>query len=173
MLNLQKVNLGRFLRYNRGMKNSHLVVIAHNIRSLHNVGAIFRTSEGAGVCKLYLTGYTPTPPRPEIAKVALGSENRVPWQSAQKVGELIRKLRTEGYLVVALEQDTRSIDYRKFFPKSPVALIIGNEVRGVSKALRDQADTIIEIPMQGMRKSLNVSVAFGVAVFEIASKISD
>jgi tRNA G18 (ribose-2'-O)-methylase SpoU len=151
------------------MKIRKLVVIAHNIRSMHNVGSIFRTAEGAGVAKLYLTGYTPYPPRPEIAKVALGSEKRLPWEKLAKVGELVRDLKKRGYLIVALEQDKRSVDYRKFKPtKSKIALIIGNEVRGVSRPLRDISDVIIEIPMRGLRKSLNVSVAFGVAAYELS-----
>lgn len=151
------------------MKIKELVVIAHNIRSMHNVGSIFRTAEGAGVDKLYLTGYTPYPPRPEIAKVALGSEKRLPWEKIARVGDLVRDLKLSGYQIVALEQDSGSIDYRRFKPaKSKVALIIGNEVRGVSKPLRDISDVIIEIPMRGMRKSLNVSVAFGVAGYELS-----
>jgi len=152
------------------MKIQELAVIAHNIRSMHNVGSIFRTAEGAGVSKLYLTGYTPYPPRPEIAKVALGSEKRLPWEKLAKVGELVRDLRKQGYLIVALEQDKRSVDYCQFKPsKLKVALIVGNEVRGVSKPLRNISDVIIEIPMKGQRKSLNVSVAFGVAAYQLSN----
>jgi len=155
-----------------GMKIKEVVVIAHNVRSMYNVGSIFRTAEGAGVAKLYLTGYTPYPPRPEIAKVALGSEKRLSWEQIGRVGDLISDLKQSGYLIVALEQDNRSIDYRKFRPtKSKVALIVGNEVRGVSKPLRDVSDVIIEIPMKGQRKSLNVSVAFGVAVYQLSKYI--
>lgn len=150
---------------------SQLVVIAHNIRSLHNVGAIFRTSEGAGVDKIYLTGYTGIPPRKEISKVALGSEERVPWEQSKNISTLITKLKAEGYSIVSLEQDPRSIDYRAFKPKPQTALIIGNEVRGVSKQLRDRSDSIIELPMHGNRKSLNVSVAFGIAIYELSSKL--
>jgi len=154
------------------MKIQELVVIAHNVRSMHNVGSIFRTAEGAGVTKLYLTGYTPFPPRPEIAKVALGSEKRLPWEKAIKVGDLLRDLKQDGYLIVALEQDKRSVDYRRFIPTKPkVVLIVGNEVRGVSKPLRDISDVIIEIPMKGQRKSLNVSVAFGVAAYQLSNFI--
>jgi tRNA G18 (ribose-2'-O)-methylase SpoU len=150
-----------------------LVVIAHNIRSLHNVGSIFRTSEGAGVDMIYLTGYTGVPPRKEISKVALGSETRVSWKFRKGVGDLVKKLKGEGYQIVALEQDPRSINYQKFTPPlSPICLIIGNEVKGVSKALLDKSDVIIELPMQGLRKSLNVSVAFGVAIYEISSKMN-
>lgn len=154
------------------VKQPQFVVVAHNIRSMHNVGAIFRTSEGAGVDMIYLTGYTATPPRKEISKVALGSEERVPWKFRKGVGDLVTRLKKEGYQIVALEQDERSIDYKKYNPPlSPICLIIGNEVKGISKALLKKADVIIELPMLGSRKSLNVSVAFGVAVYEISSKM--
>ncbi|MEZ4210095.1 MAG: RNA methyltransferase [Patescibacteria group bacterium] len=152
------------------MQNS-LVVIAHNIRSLHNVGAIFRTSEGAGVNKIYLTGYTGIPPRKEISKVALGSEERIPWEQSKNISHLITKLKSEGYQLVSLEQDPRSTDYKAFKPNPKTALLIGNEVRGVSKQLRDKSDSIIELPMHGKRKSLNVSVAFGIAIYELSSKL--
>lgn len=151
-----------------------LVVIAHNIRSLHNVGSIFRTSEGAGVNKIFLTGYTGIPPRKEISKVALGSENVIAWQQFKNISSLITKLKTDGYFVIALEQDPRSVSYRdiKIPIQKKVALIVGNEVLGVSKALRDKADVIAEIPMIGSRKSLNVSVAFGIAIYSISESFN-
>lgn len=151
-----------------------LVVIAHNIRSLHNVGSIFRTSEGAGVSKIFLTGYTGTPHRKEISKVALGSENIIPWQQFKNISSLITKLKTDGYFIIALEQDSRSVNYRniKIPRQTKVALIVGNEVLGISKSLRDKADIIAEIPMIGSRKSLNVSVAFGIAIYAISEYLN-
>jgi len=149
-----------------------LIVIAHNIRSLHNVGAIFRTAEGAGVNKIYLTGYSGYPPRKEISKVALGSEKRMSWEYIKNISLLIKKLKQQNYSILALEQDKKSVDYKKFKPKNKkIALIIGNEVRGVSKQLRNKADNVLEIFMFGNRKSLNVSVAFGIAIFELKSKL--
>lgn len=148
-----------------------LVVIAHNIRSLHNIGAIFRTAEGAGVDKVYLTGYSGKPPRKEISKVALGSDLRVPWEYKKNISSLIKKLKQQKYSILALEQDKKSIDYKKFrTKKQKIALIIGNEIRGISQQLRNQADVILEISMLGNRKSLNVSVAFGIAIFELKNK---
>jgi len=145
-----------------------IVVIAHNIRSLHNVGSIFRTSEGAGVNKIYLTGYTGYPPKKEISKVALGSELVIPWEYKKQVVQVIKKLKQQKYLIIALEQDNKAIDYNKFSTKNKkLALIIGNEVKGISRQLRSKADVILEIPMLGTRKSLNVSVAFGIAVFRL------
>lgn len=149
----------------------NFIVIAHNIRSLHNVGSIFRTAEGAGVDKIYLTGYTGTPPRKEIAKVALGSENVIPWQHTKAIGKLLDQLKSEGYKIVSLEQDSRSVELYSFPPSPKIALIVGNEVLGVSKSLRDRSDVILEIPMIGSRKSLNASVAFGVAAFELGRKM--
>lgn len=149
-----------------------LIVIAHNIRSLHNVGAIFRTAEGVNIDKIYLTGYSGYPPRKEISKVALSSEIRVPWEYIKDISTLIKKLKQQKYFIVALEQDKKSVDYKKFKPEGKkLALIIGNEVRGISKQLRNRADVILEIPMLGNRKSLNVSVAFGIAIFELKSKL--
>lgn len=145
-----------------------IVVIAHNVRSLHNVGSIFRTADGAGVKKVFLTGYTGTPPRIQISKVALGSELVVPWERSRPIAPVLRQLRELGFSIVALEQDSRSIDYASTNLPNKIALIVGNEIRGVSKPLRDQCDYIIEIPMIGSRHSLNVSVAFGIAAFQLA-----
>jgi len=155
------------------MNTPNLVVIAHNIRSLHNVGSIFRTSEGAGVNKIYLTGYTGTPPRKEIDKVALGSELIIPWEHSKNIGAVVAKLKKDGFYIIALEQDENSIDYRKLNlrGKKSVALIVGNEVLGISKPLRNKADVIAEIPMIGTRKSLNASVAFGIAIYTIAQQL--
>lgn len=157
------------------------VVIAHDIRSAHNVGSVFRTSDGAGVEKIYLTGYTPTPATPEtvyltrahkdLAKTALGAEKNIPWEYHADVVPVLEKLKEDGYTIVALEQSESSIDYRDFVPTEKTALIVGNEVGGVEKMILDQCDAIIEIPMRGRKNSLNVSVAFGIAVFEMRSRM--
>lgn len=152
-----------------------MVVILDNIRSLHNVGSIFRTADGAGVEKLYLCGITPSPLNrfkevvPEIAKTALGAEASVAWEKADDTLATIKKLKKDGFTIVALEQDKRSIPYTSFRVDSEkahrLALVLGPEVEGLSKAVLDKCDTIIEIPMHGMKESLNVSVAFGVVAF--------
>ncbi len=154
-----------------------LYAIAHNIRSLHNVGSMLRTADAAGVEKVFLTGYTPAPTdvfghvRSDIAKTALGAENTVLWEKAKDIGKCIRALKSEGVHIVALEQDKRAIDYKTWKPKHPLALIVGNEVRGLSRSVLNQCDAIIEIPMRGKKESLNVSVAFGIGVFEIMPRI--
>jgi tRNA G18 (ribose-2'-O)-methylase SpoU len=146
-------------------------VLLHNIRSAHNVGSIFRTSDGAGVSKIFLSGYTPRPldrfgrTQKEIAKTALGAHTWLPWEYAKDPITIITKLRKEGWQIVGVEQDARSIDYRTFKPAKPTLLIFGNEVRGISPALRARCDTIIEIPMHGKKESLNVAVSAGIVLF--------
>lgn len=153
-----------------------VVVILDNIRSAHNVGAIFRTADGAGVGKLYICGYTPIPETSgkkqgtsKIAKTALGAEQAVPWEHHAHAWRLIKKLKQEGVMIVALEQSNQSIDYKKFKPPvgKTIALILGNEVDGVSKTLLKYADAVIDIPMRGHKESLNVSVAAGIALYEL------
>lgn len=152
-----------------------LFLILHNIRSAHNVGSLFRTADGAGVSKIYITGFTPTPidrfgrKDARIAKVSLGAEETVVWEE-RALDELLVDLRKQGIQVVALEQDERSTPYDSFTPTASTALLLGSEVGGVDMALLDTVDTIIEIPMQGKKDSLNVSVAGAIALFEIAKK---
>lgn len=158
-----------------------LIVIAHNIRSAHNVGSIFRTADGVGVEKVYLTGYSPspakenvpylTPAQKMIAKTALEAEKHVSWQKISSIGRLLEKLKKDGLVIVALEQDEKSLDYRKFLPHSSVALIVGNEPKGIDGRVLKKCDAIIDIPMKGKKKSLNVSVAFGIAAYRICSKM--
>lgn len=148
------------------MKNK-LVLILHNIRSRYNVGSILRTADGAGVDKIYLCGITPTPPHAKISKVALGAENYVAWEKCKQTGRLVDKLKAEGYQIIALEQSKESINYSKFSPKFPLVLILGAEVQGLPKRILNKCEKIIEIPMRGQKKSLNVSVACGVSLFAI------
>jgi len=148
-------------------------LILHNIRSLHNVGSLFRTADAAGVAGIILTGYTSKPisalgyVRPEIAKTALGAEHVVSWKYKKSIRNVVCQLKKEGVSVVALEQGEQAVDYRAYVPAYPMALIVGNEVRGLSKALQKQCDTVIHIPMRGVKESLNVSVAGGIALFEL------
>ncbi|MFC1721086.1 RNA methyltransferase [Patescibacteria group bacterium] len=158
------------------MKKNNFYVILHNIRSAYNVGAIFRTADAVGVSKIYLSGYTPIPTdkfgriRKDIAKTALGAEKNVPWEYYKQIGPLVAKLKKEKVYMIALEQSEKSIDYRKVKTKENTALVLGNEVRGVSKQILEKCDTVVEIPMKGKKESLNVSVAAGVAMFELFGK---
>lgn len=146
-----------------------IYLILHNIRSLYNVGAIFRTADAAGVSKIYLTGYTPLP----AAKTALGAEKYVPWEKKRNVVKLVKMLKLMKVRVVALEQVKNAIDYRKFKPKFPLALVLGNEVHGLSKPLLKKCDKVIYIPIYGKKESLNVSVAAGVALFSLIRDLRD
>lgn len=152
------------------MEKQELILILDNIRSRENVGSIFRTADAAGVSKIYLCGITPVPPHEKISKTALGAENIIPWEHVSQSWRLIEKLKKSGYAVVALEQASGSENIFDFKPKFPLALIVGNEISGVNKNLFKYCDNILEIPMLGQKESLNVSVATGIALFEIINK---
>ncbi len=151
-------------------KNKHLFVIAHNIRSLYNVGSIFRACDTFGVDKLYLTGYTGAPignNANKIAKVALGAQEFVPWEQAKSLTRLINKLRKDKVRIVALENNVnyKITSLRNYKAKFPMVLILGEETKGHTKKTLELVDDIIEIPMQGKKESLNVSVACGIALY--------
>ena len=148
-----------------------VAVLLHNIRSAHNVGAIFRTADAAGVSKIFLSGYTPVPldkfgrTQKEIAKTALGAEGYIPWEYCKTPGEVIAKAREGGFQIVGIEQDARARDYRNFKPESPTLFIFGNEVRGLSPQLKKICDDLIQIPMFGKKESLNVATTAGIILF--------
>ena len=159
-----------------------LIVIAHNIRSTHNVGAIFRTSEGFGIKKIILSGYTPYPSLPndprlphihrkltdQIHKTALGAETMVPFE--YQVAPDLATLRRAGYRIVGLEQDARSVMLPNYQPPQKIALLLGEEVEGIDASLRELCDDLIEIPMQGSKESFNVSVATGIALYALTTQ---
>lgn len=147
-----------------------LVLVLEDIRSLWNVGAIFRTADALGVSKLYLCGITGKPPRREIAKVALGADEFVPWEYRGAAWEAARELAAAGFSVVALEQTPTSIAIEKYTPKFPLALVVGNEVRGVSRETLAAAEAVVHIPMVGKKESLNVAVAAGIATYVLKNR---
>jgi 23S rRNA (guanosine2251-2'-O)-methyltransferase len=142
-------------------------VICDNIRSLYNVGSIFRTADALGVSKIWLCGITGTPEQQGVLKVSLGAEKSVQWEHCKNAWRLIEKLKKQGFQIVSLELTKGSQDVKLFKPKFPLALIVGNEVSGVSPTLLKRSETIVHIPMKGTKESLNVSVAFGIAGWEI------
>ena len=152
-----------------------IYLVLHNIRSLYNVGAIFRTAEGLGVKKIYLTGYTPEPYdlfgkiRKDFQKTALGAEKYLEWEKLRYIAVLLKRLKQEKIQIIALEQSKSSVNIKKFKPRGKFALILGNEVRGVPKSVLKKCDKIIEIPMRGKKESLNVSVAAGIALYELSN----
>ena len=161
--------------------HTRIAVLLHNVRSTHNVGSIFRTADGAGAQKIYLTGYTPAPLdrfgriQKDIARTALGAEKTLQWEQCPSPSSVIMKLKKEGWAIIGIEQDKRAIDYRKFSagggsssggkPRKPTLFIFGNEVRGIPPTLRAKCDELIEIPMHGRKESLNVSVVAGIILF--------
>jgi len=154
-------------------KRNPIYVVCDNIRSIFNVGAIFRTSDGAFIEKLFLTGYTPYPPRKEIEKVALGATETVPWEYYKNPVDIVGKLKSENVKVAILEiTDQRNLIWNIKEEDFPICLVVGNEITGVSKEIIDIADTSFEIPMLGMKQSLNVSIAYGIAVYEMVKKLN-
>ncbi len=150
------------------VKKLPVCVLLDSIRSSYNVGSIFRTSDGAMIEKLYLCGFTPTPPKREILKTALGSTESVKWEYAENPIDVIKELKSQGYKIAALELTEKSTPYYKADYKAfPLCLIIGNEIKGVKQELLDLCDFTLEIPQYGIKQSLNVAVAYGISIFEL------
>ena len=155
-------------------KNKDIRLVLDNIRSVHNVGSIFRTAETVGVTKIYCLGTTPVPvdrfnrKRKDFAKVSLGAEDLIVWKYFKFGQTFINELKKEGFKIVALEQAENSINYKKIKATDKFILIIGNEIGGISKSLLNLSDIVAEIPMKGEKESLNVSVATGVMLFQIS-----
>jgi tRNA G18 (ribose-2'-O)-methylase SpoU len=147
-----------------------LILLAHNIRSAYNVGSFFRTADGAGVSKIVLSGYCPPPDHKGVIKTALGAEHSVPWEKITAPGPWLKKMKKAGYTIVALEQTKSSKNLFTWKPKFPMVVILGNEVKGVSPALLKYADVTLEIPMHGVKESLNVASAMAIAVYQILQK---
>ena len=189
---LLNIELGRLSadEYVHSRPESGVVLVLDNIRSAHNVGSAFRTSDAFGVDKIYLGGICPVPPSPELRKVALGAEEVVPYEHVEDVVALVKRLQADGYTVVAVEQTVHSVKldewgkaegnalsaaHRPFFSAAEsaslrperLALVFGNEVAGVQQEVVDACDFALEIPQQGTKHSLNVSVSIGVVLWGI------
>ncbi len=158
-----------------------IIIIAHDIRSTHNIGSLLRTAEGLGVDRVYLTGYTPYPLMshdtrlPHIAlkldaaihKTALGAEHMVKWEQSDEVFTVLSRLRTEGYMILALEQTSIAIDITKFSAPDKCVLLLGSEVNGISEELLEQVDQTLVIPMFGTKESFNVVQAAAMALYQL------
>ena len=156
------------------IRGKTIILILHNVRSVFNVGSIFRTADAFGVKKIYLTGYTPDP----AAKTALGAEKYVKWERVKNIQRLIHNLKENDFSIISLENNVLgSISINRFASRASkkkfknIAIILGNEVKGIPKSVRDISDAVIEIPMRGKKESLNVSVAAGIALYALSSKI--
>ncbi len=151
-----------------------LIIILDNIRSLNNIGSVFRTSDAFLVEKIYLCGITATPPHKDIHKTALGSTETVAWEYAENTMEVIEELKSEGIIVAAIEQAENATMLNEFQPErnQKYALVFGNEVKGVAQQVVSASDVILEIPQFGTKHSLNISVSCGVVVWDIFAKMN-
>ena len=154
-------------------KKSRIIVILDNIRSLNNIGSVFRTSDAFLIEKIYLCGITATPPHKDIHKTALGSTDSVSWEYAEDTTELIERLQNDGVVVMAIEQAENATMLDAFEPKSNItyAVVFGNEVKGVSQEVVSASNEVIEIPQFGTKHSLNISVSCGVVVWDLFCKL--
>lgn len=147
------------------------ILVLNDIRSVYNVGALFRTADAVGVTRIILSGFSPTPidrfgrARADLAKSALGAERSVPWEYVDNLVAKVAEYRNQGFHVVGVEQDARSIDYKDIKKTQRMLFILGTETTGMEESLLSLCDTIVEIPMQGIKESLNVSVAAGIVLY--------
>ncbi len=152
----------------RSAERTPIYGFLENVRSLYNVGSIFRTSDAALLSALYLTGFTPYPPRPEISKTALGAVESVPWSYHKKPMDAVAEIKAKGIKFIVLEQTRESIPIWELTPDIfPACIAVGNEVGGITKDVVEAADIAVEIPMKGVKHSLNVAVAYGVTVYRL------
>lgn len=149
------------------------VLVLHDIRSVHNVGALFRTADAVGINRIIISGFTPAPIdrfgrlRPDITKAALGAEQSVPWETAVDCITLLQNYRDRGYVIIGLEQADQSVDYKDIVRSEKMVFVLGTETTGMSSELLQECTVIAEIPMRGIKESLNVSVAAGILLYRV------
>ena len=172
-LKLEELNRLSIEEFKDAPKNQ-VALVLDNVRSMNNVGSAFRTADAFALEKIYLCGITATPPHRDIRKTALGAEEAVAWEHAADTAELCRKLKDEGYLVLAVEQAEGSTMLNQFQPEKAkkYALVFGNEVFGVDDKVMELADGCLEIPQYGTKHSLNISVSIGVVVWQVVAGLS-
>ena len=166
---LNRLNLEEF----KNSQKTPLVIVLDNVRSAHNVGSVFRTSDAFLVEKICLCGITPTPPHKEIRKTALGASESVTWQHCTNSIDCIQDLKEGGYHIISIEQADKAVMLHDFNPKKNMkyALVFGNEVKGVEQAIVSESDIVIEIPQYGTKHSLNISVSSGVVIWDFFQKL--
>lgn len=166
---LKRLNIEGF----KSAQKTRLIIILDNIRSLNNIGSVFRTSDAFLIEKIYLCGITATPPHKDIHKTALGSTDTVDWEYAEHTMEVIEKLKAENVKIAAIEQAEKATMLNDFNPEANTtyALVFGNEVKGVAQNVVSASDTVLEIPQFGTKHSLNISVSAGVVVWDLFSKL--
>jgi|UniRef100_UPI0040481A27 23S rRNA (guanosine2251-2'-O)-methyltransferase len=158
----------------KAVSKTPLIVVLDNIRSLNNIGSVFRTSDAFLIEKIYLCGITATPPNKDIHKTALGSTESVDWEYASDTLALVEKLKSDGVQVLAIEQAENSTMLNDFIPKTnqKYAVVMGNEVKGVQQSVVSAADLCIEIPQLGTKHSLNISVSCGIVLWDLFQRLS-
>ncbi len=166
---LNRLSVEEFKQSNK----TPLIIILDNIRSLNNIGSVFRTSDAFLIEKIYLCGITAKPPHKDIHKTALGSTDTVDWEYIEDTLTLVKKLKVEGVKVISLEQAENATMLDSFIPESNTkyAIVFGNEVKGVSQDVVNASDTVIEIPQFGTKHSLNISVSAGVVIWDLFCKL--
>lgn len=151
----------------KNMPRTPIYALVDNIRSMHNVGSIFRSSDGVRIQELYLSGYTAQPPRQEIDKTALGATESVPWSYKKSALSAVKELKKKGISIVTVEHTSQSRNYSDVEYIFPLCIVMGNEVDGVSEEVVEEADMAVELPMLGLKQSLNVSVAYGIMLYHV------
>jgi len=169
--NISDLNRKSVEEFKEAAKNP-VVVVLDNVRSMHNVGSVFRTADAFLISGIWLCGYTPRPPHRDIHKTALGSTETVAWFYEAETAAAIERLKSDGFRVFAIEQVEKSIPLHEFSygPNEKLALVFGNEVSGVSEGILTLCEGSLEIPQYGMKHSLNISVAAGIVLWELAGK---
>ncbi len=167
---LNRLNIDEF----KNASKTPLIIILDNIRSLNNIGSVFRTSDAFLIKKIYLCGITATPPHKDIHKTALGSTDTVEWEYGKNTLDVINKLKEDKVSIISLEQAENAILLNEFMPEKNkiYALVFGNEVKGVSQQVVDTSDTVLEIPQYGTKHSLNISVSAGIVIWDLFNKLN-
>ena len=153
-----------------GLRPLPVSILLHDVRSLYNVGAFFRTADGVACERLYLSGITGRPPKSAISKTALGADETVPWEHQPDARALVEQLRTQQYEIAAVETTVHSVDLFDWKARFPVCILFGHEVEGLPSSLLELCDTYVRIPMLGRKHSLNVATAGGVVLYELLRK---
>lgn len=166
---LERLSVNEF----KDTEKSPIIIVLDNIRSLNNIGSVFRTSDAFLIQKIYLCGITATPPHKDIHKTALGATETVVWEYAKDTVEVVKKLKVEGVKVISIEQAENAVMLYDFIPEKDTvyALVLGNEVKGVQQEVVNASDVVVEIPQYGTKHSLNISVSCGVVVWDVFCKI--
>lgn len=169
---LRASRVGDSQKLQKDLKRNPIVIVLDNVVDTYNIGTFFRLADAIAAEKIYLCGPVVTPPNLKIHRSSIGTWKWIPWENCLEVGDCLKKLKKEGYQITAVEQDKRSVDYLKAKYIKPVALVLGSEANGISKETLALCDQIVEIPMHGVNKSLNVLVSASIITYDIVNKLA-